>query len=43
MEKINILIPMAGEGSRFKKSGFKNIKISENVNFEKLYKMRKVQ
>tara|TARA_Y100000389_G_scaffold200112_1_gene239874 strand:- start:2380 stop:3435 length:1056 start_codon:yes stop_codon:yes gene_type:complete len=26
MEKINIVIPMAGEGSRFKKSGFKNIK-----------------
>ena len=27
----------------FENSGFKNIKISENVNFEKLYKMRKVQ
>ena len=26
MEKINIVIPMAGAGSRFKKSGFKNIK-----------------
>lgn len=26
MNKINILIPMAGEGSRFKKGGYKNIK-----------------
>ena len=27
----------------FENSGFKDIKISENVDFEKLYKMRKVQ
>ena len=27
----------------FENSGFKDIKISETVNFEKLYKMRKVQ
>ena len=27
----------------FENSGFKDVKISENVNFEKLYKMRKVQ
>ncbi len=27
----------------FEKSGFKDIKIAENVNFENLYKMRKVQ
>ena len=27
----------------FENSGFKNIKINENVDFEKLYKMRKIQ
>ena len=27
----------------FENSGFKDIKISENVDFENLYKMRKVQ
>ena len=27
----------------FENSGFKDIKINETVNFEKLYKMRKVQ
>jgi preprotein translocase subunit SecB len=27
----------------FENSGFKDVKISENVNFENLYKMRKVQ
>ena len=27
----------------FENSGFKDVKISENVDFEKLYKMRKVQ
>ena len=27
----------------FEKSGFKDVKISENVNFKKLYDMRKVQ
>ena len=27
----------------FENSGFKDVKISENVNFEELYKMRKVQ
>tara|TARA_B100001121_G_C18631499_1_gene594597 strand:+ start:438 stop:857 length:420 start_codon:yes stop_codon:yes gene_type:complete len=27
----------------FQNSGFKDVKISENVDFEKLYKMRKVQ
>ena len=27
----------------FENSGFKDIKISEKVDFEKLYKMRKVQ
>ena len=27
----------------FENSGFKNIKINENVDFEKLYKKRKVQ
>jgi len=27
----------------FKNSGFKDIKINETVDFEKLYKMRKVQ
>ena len=27
----------------FEDSGFKDVKISENVNFEELYKMRKVQ
>ena len=27
----------------FENSGFKNIKINETVDFEKLYKMRKVQ
>jgi NDP-sugar pyrophosphorylase family protein len=26
MDKINVLIPMAGMGSRFSKEGFKNIK-----------------
>ena len=27
----------------FENSGFKDVKINENVDFEKLYKMRKVQ
>ena len=27
----------------FEKSGFKDIKINEEVDFEKLYKMRKIQ
>ena len=27
----------------FENSGFKNVKINETVDFEKLYKMRKVQ
>ena len=27
----------------FKNSGFKDVKISESVDFEKLYKMRKIQ
>jgi preprotein translocase subunit SecB len=27
----------------FEKSGFKDVKINENVNFEKLYQMKKVQ
>ena len=27
----------------FENSGFKDVKISENVDFENLYKMRKVQ
>ena len=27
----------------FEKSGFKDVKINENVDFEKLYKMRKIQ
>ena len=29
--------------SLFENSGFKDIKINEVVNFEKLYKMRKIQ
>ena len=27
----------------FEKSGFKDIKISENINFKELHKMRKIQ
>ena len=27
----------------FEKSGFRDVKINENVDFEKLYKIRKVQ